>query len=125
MVEATQSYQRRGRFSLRLAVAVLARQAAIKATKAELRAKGLKLSNFTHRDIVVLAEEYLAEHREELVAEAIVIAERWQAEDEHRREARRRRRLLERNSKDLHTARRPDQQGLSVCITPERNGAPK
>ena len=125
MVEASQSYQRRAAIRLRLAVAVLARQAAIKATKAELRAKGLKLTQFTQKDIVVMAKEYLAAHRDELVAEATVIAEQWHDEDERRRDARRQRRLLERNSKDLHTARRPDQQGLSVCITPERNGAPK
>ena len=125
MVEASQSYQRRAAIRLRLAVAVLARQAAIKATKAELRAKGLKLSNFTHRDIVVLAEEYLAEHREELVAEAIVIAKRWQAEDERRREARRQRRLLERNSRVVHSARKPDPQGLSVCESHDQNGALK
>jgi len=90
MVDASQSYPRRGRFDLRLAVAVLARQAAIRATKAELRAKGLKLAHFRQKDIVVLAKEYLAAHRDGLVAEATVIAERWQAEDELRREARRR-----------------------------------
>jgi tmRNA-binding protein len=125
MAEATQTYHRRGTFDLRRAVAVLARQAAIKATKAALQRQGLKLTHFRQKDIVALAEEYLATHRDELVAEATVIAKQWQAEDERRREARRRRRLLERNSKDLHSARRPDPHGLSLCRTHERNGDAK
>ncbi len=90
MVEASQSYLSRGRISLRFAVAVLARQAAVKATKAGLRAKGLKLAHFEHKAIVAMAEEYLAAHRAELVAKATAIFEQWQAEDAQRRQRRRR-----------------------------------
>jgi len=79
MVEAAKSYHERAGLRLRLAVAVLARQAAIKATKAALRAKGLKLSHLRQKDIVAMAEEYLV-HHPELIAEAKETALRWQAE---------------------------------------------
>jgi hypothetical protein len=68
------------RASMGMAVNVLARQAAIKATKRQLQAQGLKPTHFSHRDLVIRAEQYLAEHREELIAEAREIVERWQAE---------------------------------------------
>ena len=48
-------------------------------TKAQLRSAGLKVSHFT-RDLVVRAEAYLAQHREELIAEAKEVVERWQAQ---------------------------------------------
>jgi biotin-(acetyl-CoA carboxylase) ligase len=68
------------RASMGMAVNVLARQAAIKATKRQLQAQGLKPTHFSHRDLVIRAEQYLAEHREELIAEAREIVARWQAE---------------------------------------------
>ena len=51
---------------------------ALKATKANLRAQGLKFTHFSRRDIVVRADAYLGEHREELIAEAKQIVERWE-----------------------------------------------
>jgi hypothetical protein len=42
------------------------------------RAQGLKFTHFSRRDIVVRADAYLAEHREELIAEAKQIVERWE-----------------------------------------------
>jgi hypothetical protein len=68
------------RASMSLATNTLARQAAIKAAKHQLQAQGLRPSQFSHRDHVIRAEQYLAEHREELIAEAKAIVARWQSE---------------------------------------------
>jgi hypothetical protein len=68
------------RASMGAAVMVLARQRALKAAKARLQAQGLRVSQFSHRDLVIRADQYLAEHREELIAEAREIVLRWQAE---------------------------------------------
>jgi hypothetical protein len=58
------------------AIAILARQAAIKAVKADLWARGAKLSYISPREIRVIANEYLAAHQAELVAQA---TEKWRA----------------------------------------------
>jgi hypothetical protein len=58
------------------AIAILARQAAIKAVKADLWARGAKLSYIAPKEIRIIANEYLAEHRAELVAQA---TEKWRA----------------------------------------------
>lgn len=50
-------------------IAVLAKQAARNAVKAELRARGLKLSHFAPRDLSIMANEYLDQHCAELFAE--------------------------------------------------------
>jgi hypothetical protein len=63
--------------SMSLATNTLARQRAMKAAKARLQAQGLRVSQFSHRDLVIRADAYLAEHREELTAEAKEIVERW------------------------------------------------
>jgi hypothetical protein len=76
------------RASMGMAVNVLARQAALKAAKRQLQAQGLKPTHFSHRDLVIRAEQYLAEHREELIAEATPIVERWRAEGFFGRRAR-------------------------------------
>ncbi len=55
------------------AVVVLAGREAKKAVVAQLRAQGLKPQQFTAREIALLAEDYLAQHRAELIAEAIDI----------------------------------------------------
>jgi hypothetical protein len=68
------------RASMGMAVNVLARQAALKAAKRQLQAQGLKPTHFSHRDLIIRAEQYLAEHREELIAEAREIVARWEAE---------------------------------------------
>jgi len=68
------------RTSMGIAVNVLALQRAMNLTKRQLQAQGLKPSHFSHRDLRVRAEAYLAEHREELIAEAKEIVERWQRE---------------------------------------------
>jgi hypothetical protein len=68
------------RASMGMAVNVLARQAALKAAKRQLQAQGLKPTHFSHRDLRVRAEAYLADHRAELIAEAREIVERWRVE---------------------------------------------
>jgi hypothetical protein len=67
----------------RRAIAVVAQQRAIKAVKRQLQARGLKPAHFSHREITVLANEYLRDHpsiRAELIAEAREIVDQWQAE---------------------------------------------
>jgi len=54
----------------RQCVIVLARQSARKAIKAQLRAEGLKLSQFSAKDISIRADAYFDVHRERLIAEA-------------------------------------------------------
>ena len=67
----------------RHAVLVLAHQSARKAIKAQLRAEGLKLSQFSAKDISIRAEAWFDVHRQELIAEAEQIIatspyfERW------------------------------------------------
>jgi hypothetical protein len=51
-------------------LAILAGQQAIKAIKAQLKAQGVKPRDTTALSIRLAADEYLAQHREELVAQA-------------------------------------------------------
>jgi hypothetical protein len=81
MAEATLTLaQAQLRTTLGAATITLARQAAIKATKYRLRALGLKPTHFSHREIVIRAEAYLAKHRTELMEEAKQTVERWARE---------------------------------------------
>ena len=60
---------------------VLARQAAIKAVKRQLQRQGLrKPTRMSPRELTVLAEDYIAQHRTRLITEAREIVERWEAE---------------------------------------------
>ena len=68
------------RASMGIAANVLARQRALNLTKHRLRAQGLRVSEYSARDLRVRAEAYLADHREELVAEARVTVEQWRRE---------------------------------------------
>jgi len=71
----------------RQCVIVLAHQSAKKAIKAQLRAEGLKLSQFSAKDISIRADAYFDVHRERLIAEAEQIVatspyfERWRLPD--------------------------------------------
>lgn len=81
MAEANASvHQAQVRATMRAATITLARYAAIKATKAELHAQGLRPSHIAYAAIVARANTYLIEHREELIAEAKQTVERWTAE---------------------------------------------
>jgi hypothetical protein len=71
----------------RQCVIVLAHQSARKAIKAQLRAEGLKLSQFSAKNISIRAEAWFDVHRERLIAEAEQIIatspyfERWRLPD--------------------------------------------
>jgi hypothetical protein len=54
----------------RRAVITLAHQSAKKTGQADIRAKGQRIADFSAREITLLAEDYLAQHREQLWAEA-------------------------------------------------------
>ena len=64
------------RTTLHFATLTRARQVAMNAAKHK-RAQGLSVSAFTHRELVLKAEEYLAQHREELIADAKADVELW------------------------------------------------
>jgi hypothetical protein len=68
------------RANMSLATHTLAHRRAILAAKDQLRRQGFQMSQFSRRVLVVRADAYLAEHREELIAEAREIVERWRAE---------------------------------------------
>ena len=67
------------RTRLHHATITIALQAAMKITKHQLRAQGLKPMHMPHREVRVRAEAYLKD-REELIAEASVVVERWRLE---------------------------------------------
>ena len=81
MAEATNSVQlTQLRARMVTATRVLALQAAINATKRRLSAQGLKVAHMPRRDLRTLAEAYLQDHREALLAEASLVVERWRRE---------------------------------------------
>ena len=98
MAEAADSVQQANvRASMGIATNVLARQRALNHAKDQLRRQGLRVSSFTHRELVLKAEAYLAEHRAELMAEASVLVDRWREEGffgKRARDAVQRRRLI-------------------------------
>ena len=62
------------RASISMAVRVLAQRSAVEIVKHQLRARGLKVYSFAHREIVAVAHDYIAAHAE-LIAEATVTVE--------------------------------------------------
>jgi len=82
MVEATRILQQAPTpaqaHAMSAAVMVLARQRAIKGAKRQLQAKGMKPQYMAQREIVAVANEYLANHPE-LIAEAKETVLRWHA----------------------------------------------
>jgi hypothetical protein len=73
MAEATDSvHLAQLRTRLHCAAITIALQRAMNLTKHKLRAQGYKVNHFPHRELKVRAEQYLAQHREELIAEARV-----------------------------------------------------
>jgi hypothetical protein len=78
MAEATQRLEQdKLRASMAFAARVRALQLATNEVKAQLQRQGLRLSQVTYRELRVSAEQYLADHREELFASAKVDVERW------------------------------------------------
>jgi hypothetical protein len=60
---------------LRCATATLAKQQAKKSVTKMLAAQGRRVHEFSAKELSLLAEDYLAKHREELMAKAKVCAE--------------------------------------------------
>jgi hypothetical protein len=110
------------RASMSLATMTLARQAALKAAKAKLQAQGLRVSQFSRRELTLRAEACLAAHREEPIAEAREIVERWQAEGMF---GKRRGIHFTRRAKLMHKRRAIDQTAKSLCRTQAQNGEAK
>ena len=61
----------------RVAVRVRAMQIAKTAVKDQLRAQGLKIWHFSTKEITQLAEDYFANHREELITKATEDINTW------------------------------------------------
>ena len=61
----------------RVAVRVRAMQIAKTAVKDQLRAQGLKVWHFSAKEITQLAEDYFANHREELITKATEDINTW------------------------------------------------
>jgi hypothetical protein len=104
------------------AVIATARQAALKAVKAELRAQGRKPNSFTLPELRHQANDYFAERRAELIAQT------WEwvrsspsLRELYDREQHDRQRKLERNSKHLHSAKSAVAQGVSLCESRTQN----
>jgi hypothetical protein len=79
------------------------RRLALNAVKAGIRARGDKLSLYSHA---------------QLMAQANAMIGPWLVEQAKRQ-------IAERNSQHLHKSRSAEPQGLSLCETLERNGAAK
>jgi hypothetical protein len=92
---------------LGIAIRIVAQQNAIKEVMRQLKAQGLKLQQFTHREIVVAAEEYLADHPE-LITEAKPTVLRWFAEGAYGKRAAQ----SVQNLQLSHSAPRPAAQAL-------------
>jgi len=86
----------------------LAQASACKAVKRDLQRQGIKLGQFSGREISLAAENYLTRHPE-LLVEAAERVERWIAEGKLGRRAQ----------------LRPNPQGLLLCRSHEQNGALK
>jgi hypothetical protein len=71
MAEATSSISQIPTIRITTAAHVLAQLRARQAVKRKLQAQGLKITHYSARDIGVVANQYLSEHRAELIPEAI------------------------------------------------------
>jgi hypothetical protein len=60
---------------LRGATITLARQQAKRRVQAQIKAEGKRVHEYSHKQLMLMADEYLAAHREELMAQARVLAE--------------------------------------------------
>jgi DNA invertase Pin-like site-specific DNA recombinase len=80
MAEANASLQQIPTIRITTAAHALAMLHSRQAVKRQLQAKGEKVSHYAAREITVLARQYLAEHREELMPEAKATTQRWMLE---------------------------------------------
>jgi hypothetical protein len=90
----------------------LAKQSALNAIKARLRAQGIGPNHFTLRELSAQARDYLDQHCAELFAET------WER-------VKRSPELRELYDKDQRNAKQPDPQRELLCRTHGQNGEPK
>ncbi len=74
------AYQAALRARMITCASVLAHQRAIAATKQALRARGLRVSNYSHREISLMAVEYAKRNGAALLNDAAETIERWRTE---------------------------------------------
>jgi hypothetical protein len=74
------NYEATLRVKMITAACTLAHQRAIAATKQALRARGLRVTEYSHREISLMAVEYAKRHGAELLNDAAETIERWRAE---------------------------------------------
>jgi len=77
MAEVNRSIPQIHSIRITTAAHILAQLRARQAVKDQLRKRGLKVSHYAARDITVMACEYFAEHRSELLPPAIETITRW------------------------------------------------
>src|SRR5262249_30469902 len=94
----------------------LARQRAVNAVKEQLRAQGLKLAQFSSRDIHIWADAFLEAHRRELIEQAMEMVSKSQGLRKlYEREQRHRAKL----ESDAQTQKRP----ISTTSAVQMSGA--
>ena len=101
------------------------RNAAREAVKYNIRAEGLKVRDFPAKDITQMAEAFVGNHRDKLLAGALRAIERSPElqrllEKEQREWAKR----IARNTQHSCSAGRPANQAVLVNETHAQNGAP-
>lgn len=74
------AYQAALRARMITAACTLAHQRALQATKFALQARGLKVVNFSHRELGLLAIEYGKRNAEQLLNDAAATIEQWRVE---------------------------------------------
>jgi hypothetical protein len=96
----------------------LTRYYAREAAKDAIRARGRKVSQYSAREIAVMADQLLMDEPEPFVARAKEVIAEWIAEDQ----AKERRRLAHK-SKVMSKEERPAVQGVQLHETHAQNGA--
>ena len=105
-------------------IAALMRSAAREAVKYNIRAEGLKVRDFRCRDIARMAETFIGNHRDKLLAGVLRAIKRSPElqrllEKEQREWAKR----IAQNSQHLSNSKVPANQAVSVNETHAQNGA--
>ena len=91
------------------AACTLAHHRATEAVKQALRARGLRVSNYSHRELGLLAIEYAKRNGAELINEAAETVERWRVEGFFGKRAQN---CFVQDLRLMHSAPRPAAQGL-------------
>jgi hypothetical protein len=94
---------------------VLAQLRARQHVKRQLQAQGLKVSHYSARDISVLANQYLAEHRAELMPDAIAEITEWTLRGDFG--VRAQRALCAKLESDAQTHKQPNSMGSVVQMS--------